>query len=169
MRNCVRILFKNTPTTRLEKILYKSATLRPWNSNLMSLKRYTFQCRITWKLNHWFFKFKDASIELGDSLKENTGPGSPKHFINIDPINAEWELASDFYSKTLEQPDWKKMQVIMTHPQVFGQKFTPIRRFLAWKTHPFWPHIPNMTQYGSAPPPPPRGSGRHFFEPCHFA
>ena len=39
----------------------------------------------------------------------------------------------------------------MTHPQVFGQKFTPIRRFLAWKTHPFWPHIPNMTQYGSAP------------------
>ena len=43
----------------------------------------------------------------------------------------------------------------MTHPQVFGQKFTPIRRFLAWKTHPFWPHIPNMTQYGSAPPPVP--------------
>ena len=40
----------------------------------------------------------------------------------------------------------------MTHPQVFGQKFTPIRRFSAWKTHPFWPHIPNMTQYGSAPP-----------------
>ena len=39
----------------------------------------------------------------------------------------------------------------MTHPQVFGQKFTPIRRFSAWKTHPFWPHIPNMTQYGSAP------------------
>ena len=39
----------------------------------------------------------------------------------------------------------------MTHPQVFGQKFTPIHRFLAWKTHPFWPHIPNMTQYGSAP------------------
>ena len=29
--------------------------------------------------------------------------------------------------------------------------FTPIRRFSAWKTHPFWPHIPNMTQYGSAP------------------
>ena len=41
----------------------------------------------------------------------------------------------------------------MTHPQVFGQKFTPFRRFSAWKTHPFWPHIPNMTQYGSAPPP----------------
>ena len=41
----------------------------------------------------------------------------------------------------------------MTHPQVFGQKFTPIRMFSAWKTHPFWPHIPNMTQYGSAPPP----------------
>ena len=40
---------------------------------------------------------------------------------------------------------------IMTHPQVFGQKFTSIRRFLAWKTHPFWSHIPNMTQYGSAP------------------
>ena len=40
----------------------------------------------------------------------------------------------------------------MTHPQVFGQKFTPIRRFLAWKTHPFWPHIPNMTQYGVPPP-----------------
>ena len=40
----------------------------------------------------------------------------------------------------------------MTHPQVFGQKITPIRRFLARKTHPFWPHIPNMTQYGSAPP-----------------
>ena len=39
----------------------------------------------------------------------------------------------------------------MTHPQVFSQKFTPIRRFSAWKTHPFWPHIPNMTQYGSAP------------------
>ena len=39
----------------------------------------------------------------------------------------------------------------MTHPQVFGQKFTPIRRFSGWKTHPFWPHIPNMTQYGSAP------------------
>ena len=55
----------------------------------------------------------------------------------------------------------------------FGQKFTPIRRFLgrdlhpsagfwaeihthpqvfgASKTHPFWPHIPNMTQNGSAP------------------
>ena len=40
----------------------------------------------------------------------------------------------------------------MTHPQVFGQTFTPIRRFSAWKTPPFWPHIPNMTQYGSAPP-----------------
>ena len=39
----------------------------------------------------------------------------------------------------------------MPHPQVFSQKFTPICRFLAWKTHPFWPHIPNMTQYGSAP------------------
>ena len=39
----------------------------------------------------------------------------------------------------------------MTHPQDFGQKFSPIRRFLAWKTNPFWPHIPNMTQYGSAP------------------
>ena len=39
----------------------------------------------------------------------------------------------------------------MTHPQVFGQKFTPRRRFSAWKTHPFWPHIPDMTQYGSAP------------------
>ena len=23
--------------------------------------------------------------------------------------------------------------------------------FSAWKTHPFWPHIPNMTQYGNAP------------------
>ena len=44
----------------------------------------------------------------------------------------------------------------MTHPQVFGQKFTPIRRFSAWKSHPFWPHIPNVTQYGSAPPPGPR-------------
>ena len=43
----------------------------------------------------------------------------------------------------------------MTHLQVFGQKLTPIRRFLAWKSHPFRPHIPNMTQYGSAPPPPP--------------
>ena len=42
----------------------------------------------------------------------------------------------------------------MTHPQDFGQKFTPIRRFFAWKTHPFWPHIPNMTQYGSPPPGP---------------
>ena len=41
----------------------------------------------------------------------------------------------------------------MTHPQVFGQKFTPIRRFSAWKTHPFWPHILSMTQYGSATPP----------------
>ena len=41
----------------------------------------------------------------------------------------------------------------MTHPQVFGQKFTLIGRFLAWKTHPVWPHIPNMTQYGSAPSP----------------
>ena len=40
----------------------------------------------------------------------------------------------------------------MTHPQVFGQKFTPICRFSTWKTHPFWPHIPSMTQYGSAPP-----------------
>ena len=30
----------------------------------------------------------------------------------------------------------------MTHLQVFGRKFTPIRRFLASKTHPFWPHIP---------------------------
>ena len=40
----------------------------------------------------------------------------------------------------------------MTHLQDFGQKFSPIRRFLAWKTNPFWPHIPNMTQYGSAPP-----------------
>ena len=39
----------------------------------------------------------------------------------------------------------------MTHPQVSGKTFTPIRRFSAWKTHPFWPHIPNMTQYGSAP------------------
>ena len=42
----------------------------------------------------------------------------------------------------------------MTHPQVFGQKLTPILRFSAWKTHSFWPHIPNMTQYGSTPPPP---------------
>ena len=40
----------------------------------------------------------------------------------------------------------------MTHPQDFGQKFTPIHRFLAWKTHQFWPHIPNMTQYMSAFP-----------------
>ena len=40
----------------------------------------------------------------------------------------------------------------MTHSQVFGKKFTPIRRFSAWKTHTFWPHISNMTQYGSAPP-----------------
>ena len=51
---------------------------------------------------------------------------------------------------------------IMAHPQVFGQKFTPIRRFLdrdlhpsagfwASETHPFWPHISNMTQNGSAP------------------
>ena len=40
----------------------------------------------------------------------------------------------------------------MTHPQVFGKKFTLIRRFSAWKSHPFWPHIPNVTQYGSAPP-----------------
>ena len=40
----------------------------------------------------------------------------------------------------------------MTHPQVFGMTFTPIHRFSAWKAHPFWPHIPNMTQYGSAPP-----------------
>ena len=47
----------------------------------------------------------------------------------------------------------------MTHPQAFGQKFTPIRRFLAWKTHPFWPHIPNMTQYGSAPRVPSGGMG----------
>ena len=39
----------------------------------------------------------------------------------------------------------------MTHPQVLGQKFTPIRRFSAWKTQPFWPHILNMTQYGSVP------------------
>ena len=54
---------------------------------------------------------KDASIELGDSIKENNGPESPKLFISIDPINVEWELASEFYSKTLEQPDWKKMQV----------------------------------------------------------
>ena len=43
----------------------------------------------------------------------------------------------------------------MTHPQVIGQKFTPIRRFSVWKTHPCWPHIPNMTQNGSASPPPP--------------
>ena len=40
----------------------------------------------------------------------------------------------------------------MTHPHVFSQNFTPIRRFLAWKTHPFWPHIPNMAQCRSAPP-----------------
>ena len=40
----------------------------------------------------------------------------------------------------------------MTRPQVFGKKFTPIRRFSTLKTHPFWPHIPNMTQYESAPP-----------------
>ena len=39
----------------------------------------------------------------------------------------------------------------MTHPQVFGQKFTSIRMFSAWKTHPFWPHIPNMIQYVRAP------------------
>ena len=38
----------------------------------------------------------------------------------------------------------------MTHLQVFGQNIIPIRRFLAWKTLPFWLHIPNMTQYGSA-------------------
>ena len=40
----------------------------------------------------------------------------------------------------------------MTHPQVFGQKYTPIRKCLAWKTHPFWPH----TQYDpiwECPPP----------------
>ena len=42
---------------------------------------------------------------------------------------------------------------IMTHPQVFGQKFTPICRFFGLETHPSWPHIPSMTQYGSAPPP----------------
>ena len=42
---------------------------------------------------------------------------------------------------------------IMTHPQGFRRKFTPICWFLAQKTHPFWPHIPSMTQYGSAPPP----------------
>ena len=41
----------------------------------------------------------------------------------------------------------------MTHPQVFGQKCTPVCRFSARKTHPFWPHIPNMTQYGSPPGP----------------
>ena len=51
---------------------------------------------------------------------------------------------------------------IMNHPQVFEQKFTLIRRFLgrdlhpsagfwASETHPFWPHILNMTQNGSAP------------------
>ena len=40
---------------------------------------------------------------------------------------------------------------IMTHSQVFRPKFTPIRRFLASKTHPFCPHIPSLTQYGSAP------------------
>ena len=32
------------------------------------------------------------------------------------------------------------MVKIYTHPQVFGLE-----------THPLWPHIPNMTQYGSAP------------------
>ena len=48
----------------------------------------------------------------------------------------------------------------MIHPQVFGKKFTPIGRFSAWKTHPLWPHIPNMTQYGSAPP------GRHIMLFC---
>ena len=50
----------------------------------------------------------------------------------------------------------------MTHSQVFGQKFTPIRRFLAWKTHPFWPHIPHLTQCGSAPPP---GVSKQFTTP----
>ena len=55
----------------------------------------------------------------------------------------------------------------MTHPQVFSQKFTPIRRFLAWKTHPFWPHIPNMTQYGSAPPPHIRFGGPILWKLLH--
>ena len=40
----------------------------------------------------------------------------------------------------------------MTHPQAFGQKFTPIRKIFAQKTHPlFWLHIPNMIQYGNVP------------------
>ena len=39
----------------------------------------------------------------------------------------------------------------MTHSRDFGKKFTAIRRFSAWKTHPFWLNIPNMTQCGSAP------------------
>ena len=46
---------------------------------------------------------------------------------------------------------------IMTHPQVFGQRFAPIRRFLAWKTHPFWPHIPNMDPIWESLPPPAPG------------
>ena len=47
----------------------------------------------------------------------------------------------------------------MTDSQVFDQKFTLMRRILAQKTHPFWPHTPNMSQYGSALPPPPRRLG----------
>ena len=70
------------------------------------------------------------------SIQKKSTHSQVKLYQNYDPSAGFW---SEIY----------------THPQVFGQKFTPIRRFLAWKTHPFWPHIPNMTQYGSASP---RGS-----------
>ena len=40
---------------------------------------------------------------------------------------------------------------ILTHLQVFGQKFTLIHRVLASKTRPIWLRTHNMTQYGSVP------------------
>ena len=39
---------------------------------------------------------------------------------------------------------------VMTHPQVWLELYVHPQVF-DLETHPFWPHIPNMTQYWSAP------------------
>ena len=121
MRTCVRILFKNTRTTRLEKdASIELGDFLKENTGSKNSKHFINIDPINaeWEFASEFYSKhsnyqtgKNASIELCDPLKENTGPGSPKHFNNIDPINEEWELASEFYSKTLKQPDWEKMQV----------------------------------------------------------
>ena len=69
-----------------------------------------------------------------------------KHFLpDFSSIETENQLS--YCGSTIEVLCIR----IMTHPQVSGQKLTPIRSFFGLETHPFWSHMPNVTQYGSAP------------------